>query len=200
MRRLLVIATTLALFTVWADDKANTEPKKKSGGMMRPKASPEMKDLQSMAGTWKTTDVYEKVEGISPGGEGASTETMTLGPGGYSLVMRIKSASGPMGAFNAIGILTWDAGAKEYKMAWVDNMMPGLVLETGQKEGDDIVMSGEVKMGGKTYKTRDVISDRTPTSYTMTSYMDDSTGEKKMMTVKATKEEAASKPASKSSK
>ena len=191
MKKLFVIATICALSSFGADEKQKGSEKKPAGaGMMAPKPGPEARDLRVLVGTWTTNDTFEKIEGMMPGGEGTSTETVTPGPGGYSVIMHIKSTSGPMPNFRGMGVLTWDANEKAYKMAWVDSMTPGMILETGQKEGNDIVMHGEMSMGGKKIKTKDVISDRTPTSYTLTSYMDDGSGEKKTMTVKATKEEA----------
>lgn len=191
MKKLIVIATICALSAAAADQKAkSTEKKKPAGaaGMTVPKPAPEQRELRDLLGTWKTTETYEKTE-MMPGGEGTSVLTGTPGPGGFSIVLNVKSTTGPMGSFRGMGILAWSPEDKEYKEAWIDSMTPGLTLETGHKEGNDIVMKGETKMEGKTYKMRDVISDRTPTSYTLTSYMDDGSGEKKTMTIKAIKEE-----------
>ena len=68
-------------------------------------------------------------------------------------------------------------------------MSPGVMIETGRKEGDNLVFTGEASMMGKKMAVKDVIADRTPTSYTLTSYMDDGSGEKKAMTIKFTKQE-----------
>jgi len=198
MKKFFVIAIICVLSAAAADDKAKNADKKPAAGMMPPKPSPEARQLRDLVGTWKTTDTFEKIEGMMPGGEGTSTETITLGPGGYSVIMHIKGTAGPMASFRALGVLTWNPDEKAYKMGWVDSMTPGINVGTGHKEGSDLVMTSEVKMGGKTYKTKDVMSDWTPTAYTLTSYMDDGTGEKKTMTIKATKEEAkTSKPESK---
>ena len=197
MKKLLVIGTICALAALAADEKAKTAEKKKPAGaaaMMPPKPSPEARELRDFLGTWKSTDTYEKIEGMMPGGEGASTITCTLGPGGYSIVVNVRGTAGPMGSFRGMGVLAWSAEDKEYKESWVDSMTPGIILATGHKEANDLVMRGEMKMGGKTFKSKDVFSDRTPTSYTLTSYMDDGSGEKKTMTIKAVKEE---KPATK---
>jgi hypothetical protein len=200
MKRLLVIGTICALAAFAADEKAKTAEKKKpaGSGMMAPKPAPEARELRDFLGTWKSTETYEKSE-MMPGGEGTSTITATQGPGGYSIVLHVKATSGPMSNFRGMGVIAWSAEDKEYKEAWVDSMSAGLVVQTGHKEGNDLVMKGEMKMMGKTYKTRDVISDRTPTSYTLTSYMDDGSGEKKSMTIKAVKEEKPKeeKPATK---
>ena len=53
-------------------------------------------------------------------------------------------------------------------------------------------------MGGKKIATKTVISDRTPTSYTLTGYANDGSGEKKTMTIKFTKKEPEATPAKKS--
>ena len=45
---------------------------------------------------------------------------------------------------------------------------------------------------GKKTSVKDVISDRTPASYTLTSYMNDGSGEKKVITIKFTKQESPS--------
>ena len=192
MKRLLVIGTICALAAVAADDKAKTAEKKKPAGaaaMTPPKPAPEQRELREFVGVWKSTDSYEKVEGMMPGGEGTSIITINQGPGGYSITVNVKATSGPMPNFRGTGFMAWSPEDKEYKEAWIDNMTPGIALETGHKEGNDIVMKGEMKMAGKTYKNRDVFSDRTPTSFTLTTYMDDGSGEKKVMSLKATKEE-----------
>lgn len=199
MKKFFVIATICALCAAAADDKAKNTEKKPAAGMMPPKPSPEARQLRDLVGTWKTTDTFEKSD-VMPAGEGTSTETITLGPGGYSVVMNIKGTEGPMTGFRAIGVLSWNPEDKAYKMGWVDSMMPGLNVGTGHKEGNDLIMTSEMKMGGKTYKTKDVMSDWTPTSYTLTSYMNDGTGEKKTMTIKAVKEAPAAKTSKPESK
>jgi hypothetical protein len=190
MKRLVLIAVVCAVAAVAGDEKPKPTGKTKpaAGAMVAPRPAPEARELRDFVGVWNTAETYEKIEGMMPGGEGTSVETITLGPGGYSVVMHIRSVTSPMGPFRAVGILVWSVEDKEYKFAWVDSMTPGLTVERGHKEGNDIVLKGEMSMGGKTYKTRDVLSDRTPTSYTLTSYTDDGSGEKKMMTIKATKE------------
>jgi len=54
-----------------------------------------------------------------------------------------------------------------------------------------LVLTSETTMMGKKTTIKHVISDRLPASYTVTSYMNDGSGEKKMMTVKYTKQESA---------
>ena len=72
-------------------------------------------------------------------------------------------------------------------------MTPGIMIETGHKDRNNLVFTGEMQMMGKKISVKDVISDRTPASYTLTSYMNDGSGEKKVMTIKYNKQEAAAK-------
>ena len=198
MKKLLLILTICGLTTLWGDDeKPKTADKKKpanaNAGMPMAKPGPEARDLLSLVGTWKSNDTMEKIEGMMPGGEGTSTEVITRGPGGHSVILHVTGTSGPMASFRGMGVLAWSPEENAYKMAWVENMMPGLTLQTGHKDGNDIVLEGETTMQGKKFKMKDVMSDRTATSYTITSYMDDGTGEKKVMTIKLKKEEAKPK-------
>ena len=103
---------------------------------------------------------------------------------------RSKSSMGP---FTGHGVFTWDPNVNAYKFIWVDSMTPGMVVETGRKEGANLVFTGEVTMRGKKMAIKDVMSDRTPTSYTLTSYMNDGSGEKKVMSIKLTKQESPAK-------
>ena len=102
-----------------------------------------------------------------------------------------------MGSFSGHGVLSWDSDERVYKTSWVDSMTPGIMTSVGKKEGENIVYTGQATMNGKKITTKDVISDRTPTSYTLTSYMNDGSGEKKTMTMKFTKQETPSGAAKK---
>ena len=174
--------------------------KKKSGApaeaaMAMPKPAPEMKELRALLGVWTTDEQFEATP-VSPAGTGSGTNTVRLGPGGFSVLMDQRS-KGTMGAFNGHGVYSWVPDQKMYKAAWVDSMTPGLQAETGHKEGENLVFTGETMMAGKKVSIRDVWSDFTPTSHTLTSYMNDGSGEKKVMTIKLTKLEAPPAPAKK---
>jgi len=187
-----VILTTILVGGVLCVAASAQDAKKKAapapGAMAMPKPAPEMKELRALIGTWTSDETYEP--GGPAAGTGAGTNTARLGPGGFSVLMDQRSKT-PMGPFSGHGVYSWDAEQKSYKGAWVDSMTPGIPTQTGKKDGDTLVFTGEVKMGGKTVKVRDVWSDFTPTSHTLTSYNDDGSGEKKIMTVKFTKQEAA---------
>jgi hypothetical protein len=151
-----------------------------------------MKVLTDYVGTWSTQETFEKSPMMPEGGSATGTNVTRLGPGGFSIIMDHNSKSA-MGNFRGHAVETWDPNEKVYKMVWVDSMTPGAVMSTGKKEGDALVYRGETMMMGKKVSFRDVISDKTPTSFTLTSYMNDGSGEKKSMTIKFTKQESAAK-------
>jgi hypothetical protein len=184
----VLLAAGLLSMAVPAQEKS-TSKKKVAGAMAMPKPAPEMKVLRDLVGTWTTEETHEPSPWMPSGGTSAGTNTVRLGPGGFTVLMEQRS-KGAMGAFSGHGILTWDPEEKAYKTFWADSMTPGVVMESGRVEGDNLVYTGSAMMNGKKISIRDVISDRTPTSYTLTSYMNDGSGEKKSMTMRATKQEA----------
>jgi len=183
----VVLAAGFLCVGAYAQDKPAA--KKKAGapaGMEMPKPAPEMKVLTEFVGTWATEETFEKSPVMPDGGKATGTNVTTLGPGGFSILINQNSKSA-MGAFRGHGVETWDPNEKVYKMVWVDSMMPGVVMTTGRKEGDNLVFKGDAMMMGKKMSIRDVISDKTPTSFTLTSYVNDGSGEMKSMTIKFTK-------------
>jgi hypothetical protein len=194
----IVTAACLAAVVSAQDKQPKKKPAatKKAAAPSMPRPGPEMKELRDgMVGKWTSEGTMESGP-FGPGGPVTGTSTVRSGPGGFSVIMEERSKMGNQ-SFAGHGVIAWDAEAKAYKMVWVDSMTPGVVMETGQKEGDNLVFKGEMMMMGKKMSLKDVISDRTPTSYTLTSYMDDGSGEKKMMSLKATKEEMPPPPAKK---
>jgi hypothetical protein len=191
-----IVAAGLLCLAVNAQEKPAAKKKAAPAGMAMPNPGPEMKELAGLVGTWKSDETFEKTP-YMPGGTGAGTSTVRLGPGGFTIIMDQRSKNA-MGSFTGHGVMTWDANEKAYRFVWADSMAPGVVIETGHKDGDSIVFTGETMAMGKKLSLRDVISDRTPTSYTLTSYMNDGSGEVKTMTIKFTKQEpAAAAPAAK---
>jgi hypothetical protein len=185
-----LLAAGLLCLSASAQDKPAAS--KKSAGtaeMALPKPGPEMKDIRSLTGTWTSEETFEPSPFTPAGGTGSGTSTVRLGPGGFSLLMEQRSKNA-MGNFSGHGVMTWDPNEKAYKFVWADSMTPGVVIETGHKEGESLVFKGETIMQGKKLAIKDVISDRTATSYTLTSYMNDGSGEKKVMSIKFSKQEA----------
>jgi hypothetical protein len=185
----LVLVGGMLCVALPAQEKSPAKKKSAPAGaaMAMPKPAPEMKELHPLIGTWTTDEAYE-ASAMGPAGTGTGINAVRSGPGGFSVLVEQRS-KGSMGAFTGHGVYSWDPEQKAFKVAWVDSMTPGLQAETGHKEGDTLVFTGESTMAGKKVKVRDVWSDFTPTSHTLTSYGDDGSGEKKVMTVKFTKQE-----------
>ena len=189
------LTTLLAAGLLCLAASAQNKPaaSKKSGAAAAPampKPAAEMKELRDMIGTWASDEKFEQTPFMPAGGTGSGTNTARLGPGGFTVLMEQRSKS-TMGSFSGHGVFTWDPNEKAYKFVWADSMTPGVVIETGHKEGENLVFKGETTMMGKKMALRDVMSDRSPASYTLTSYMNDGSGEKQMMTIKFTKQEPA---------
>ena len=194
----LITLFTAALLCSSAVAQETKAPKKgksatpTASGPAMPKPAAEMKDLRALVGTGNTEETFEQTP-MMPAGTATGTNTVRLGPGGFTVLMEERS-KGSLGAFSGHGVLTWDPNEKAYKTYWSDSMTPGVTVSTGHKEGDNLVYTGEVMMGGKKMSMRDVVSDRTPTSYTLTEFTNDGSGEKKSMTIKFTKQEASPTP------
>lgn len=193
------LAAALLCTAASAQEKKTQTTKKKpvaaAATPAMPKPGPEMKEVRDLVGTWANEETYEETP-MMKAGTGSGTTRTRLQPGGFSLIMDIQSKNA-MGTFWGHGMMSWDPDAKVYKFAWVESASPGLLVETGKKEGNDLVFTGEVMYMGKKCAVRDVISERTPASYTLTSYWNDGSGEKKIMTIKATKQEQPAAPAKK---
>jgi Protein of unknown function (DUF1579) len=186
-----IFAAGLLCFAASAQDKpAASKKSTAAAGPSMPKPSAEMKELRELMGTWTSDEKFEPSPFMPSGGTGAGTNTARLGPGGFTVLMEQRS-KGAMGAFAGHGVLTWDPNEKAYKFVWADSMAPGVVIETGHKDGENLVFTGATTMMGKKISLRDVWSDRSPTSYTLTSYMNDGSGEKQTMSIKFTKQESA---------
>jgi len=81
--------------------------------------------------------------------------TSKLGPGGNSLINTFPS-QGPVGDFEGLLVMTWDAREKAYKAYAFGNDFPGALVETGQFEGDELVYRSEFPVEGATLKLRNV--------------------------------------------
>ena len=115
----------------------------------------EMERLKFYLGEWDYTETYPK-SGFSPnGGKNAGVYTSKLGPGGQSLVNSFHS-QGPVGDFEGLIIMTWDAREKAYKAYVFGNGIPGAIVETGQFEGDALVYRFEFPVEGGSVKLRNV--------------------------------------------
>src|SRR5712691_2691840 len=115
----------------------------------------EMERLKFYVGEWDYTETYPKSAFYANGGKNTGVYTSKLGPGGNSLINTFHS-QGPVGDFEGLLVMTWDARGKVYKVYALGNDFPGALVETGQFEGDALVFRSEFPMEGATVKLRNV--------------------------------------------
>jgi hypothetical protein len=129
-----------------------------------PKPGPEQKRLGYFVGSW-TNEAEVKPSEFGPGGKVKGTETCEWSAGGFAVVCR-NEGSGTMGDMKGIGVLAYNPEAKEYTYFSVNSM--GMV-ETGRGkvEAGTWTWTSESRMGGKLVKSRFVMTESSPTSYTM---------------------------------
>ena len=149
---------------------------------------PELRSILNFVGYWDSAETWEKVPGISPGGIGTGRQVVRLGPGGVSVIIDYEAMSGPFRDYSGHGILSWEPGEKIYRVVWAQNVTPGISIETGKMEDGNLVTSYEIMEHGEKYTVRNIYSDRTPNSYTLTNYYVDLRGKQiKNLTMKLRK-------------
>jgi hypothetical protein len=115
----------------------------------------EMERLKFCLGEWDYTETYPKSSFAPNGGKNTGVYTSKLGPGGQSLVNSFHS-QGPVGDFEGLLVMTWDAREKAYKAYAFGNDFPGALVETGQFAGNDLVFRSEFPVEGTTLKLKNV--------------------------------------------
>lgn len=106
-------------------------------------------------GTWTYTETYPKTPMTPEGGVNIGTYTSELGPGGNSIINRFHS-KGPVGDFEGMIVMTWDAKAGDYKAYVLGSSFPGALVETGKLENDTFTLRAEFSMGNTTIAMRNV--------------------------------------------
>jgi hypothetical protein len=130
-----------------------------------PKPGPEHARLGYFVGKWKAEGEM-KPGPMGPGGKMTSSDTCEWFEGRYSVVCRYEG-SGPMGPSKGLGILGYNTEEKVYTYYGVDNAnMTMASVPRGTLSGDTWTYTDEGTMGGKKYKSRVVIKELSPTSYT----------------------------------
>jgi len=148
-----IFAALLLSLPLWAMLQEKT-PEKPAAATVKPGAA-EMERLKFYLGEWDYTETYPKSASFPNGGKNAGVYTSKLGPGGNSLINTFHS-QGPVGDFEGLLVMTWDAREKAYKAYVFGDGFPGALVETGQFEGDALVYRSEVPVEGGTLKLRSV--------------------------------------------
>jgi hypothetical protein len=174
----LVLAAMGIVTLATGQDTNSGTPADKSpfAAVPHPKPPAQLLRLGSLIGTWDADEHWEKVEGFAPGGDGTGVYTVTDGPGSMSVIIDYKAISGPFPTYTGHGILSWELDQKIYRMAWAQPIWPGVSIETGKFEGDDLILSYEIVEMGKKYVVKNDYSDWTQTSLTITSHLIDLDG------------------------
>ena len=139
---LLVLVAMVGIAVAGRLPSSAPEKLANAAAMQAPQPGPEMVRLQKFyLGTWDYTETYPKGGFAPDGGVNTGVYKSELGPGGFSLINHFHS-QGPVGDFEGVLIMTWDAQEKAYKSYIFGNDFPGAVVETGNFEGDALVFRG----------------------------------------------------------
>ena len=134
-----------------------------------PKPGPKHKKLEYLVGKW-TAESEIKANAYVPAGKGVSTQTYTLGPGGFYIECLTEGQFG-----TRLAIIGYDSHAKVYTSYYASSV--GLVgVGTGTVNENTWTWMVEDKYAGKAVKGRTTITMLSPTEYTSKYEMDDGNG------------------------
>jgi hypothetical protein len=129
------------------------------------KPGPEHARLGYFVGKWNAEGAL-KPGPMGPGGKFTSSDTCEWFDGKYSVICRSEGKM-PMGPSKSIGILGYNTEEKVYTYYGVDNSnMTMASVPRGTLRGDTWTYTDEGMMGGQKVKSRVVIKELSPTSYT----------------------------------
>ena len=130
-----------------------------------PKPGPEHARLGYFVGKWNAEGEL-KPGPMGPGGKFTTSDTCEWFDGKYSVICRSEGKM-PMGPSKSIGILGYNTEEKVYTYYGVDNSnMTMASVPRGTLRGDTWTYTDEGMMGGQKVKSRVVIKELSPTSYT----------------------------------
>jgi hypothetical protein len=130
-----------------------------------PKPGPEHKKLGYFVGTWKA-EGNMMPNPFMPAGKFTTTDRCEWFEGGFSVVCH-SEGEGPMGPMTGIGIMGYSTEEKVYTYYGIDNgPMAMTSVPRGTIEGNTWTYDDESEMGGKTVKSRYVLTQESPSSYT----------------------------------
>jgi hypothetical protein len=136
----------------------------------RPKPGPEHKKLEYFLGTWKTEGEIKANEFV-PAGKMVTTETITLGPGGFYAVVDRPEGQIP----RTQGITAYDSHAKVYTSFYANSA--GMVgAGTGTVNGNTWTWMVEDKVFGRSVKGRTTITVKSASQFTIKYEMADANG------------------------
>ncbi len=150
-----------------------------------PQPGPEHKRLAYFEGKW-TSEGEMKESPFGPAGKTSGSDVCEWFPGGFFLKCTGEGKT-PMGEMKSLGLLGYDASDKVYTYYGIDSMGMG-DSGRGTLKGDTWTYTSSSKMNGKIIKSRYVIKELSPTSYSFSWQVeDDKGGWKTVMEGKETK-------------
>ena len=167
LKRMALLGLTLIAVAVGGLVMIGQSPETKSAQAQEAKAKPgaaEMKRLGFYPGEWTYTETYPN------GAVNHGTYTSKLGPGGNSLLNTFHS-QGPVGDFEGMLVYTWDLSEGKYKAYVFGNDFPGALIETGEFEGEKLVLHGELGGGAAKVQMRNVTWMASPGKLISETYM-----------------------------
>jgi uncharacterized protein DUF1579 len=133
-------------------------------GGQPPKPGPEQERLGYFVGKW-TAEGEMKPGPMGPGGKMTTSDNCEWFEGHYSVICHSQGTT-PTGPTKSIGILSYSPEEKVYTYYGVDNSsMTMASVPKGTLKGDTWTYTDEGTMGGKKYKSRVIIKELSPTSY-----------------------------------
>lgn len=155
MKPTFIVVATYALISTAAPQNVTAQASK---------PGPEQARLGYFVGKW-AAEGEVKPGPMGPGGKFTSSDNCEWFEGHYSVVCR-SEGSMPTGPSKSIGILGYSPEEKVYTYYGVDNS--GMTMSSvpkGTLTGDTWTYFDEGTMGGKKYKSKVVIKQLSPTSY-----------------------------------
>lgn len=155
MRRALLTSAALALVLAIAVLAPAQEPAERreageqvEGAVSYAEPAPEMRKLAMLVGRWEGTQTWAEprrykrpgYEGY-PGPGGHLVRVVEPGPGGFSLAWT-DEGRGPMGAYTARAILSWDPERRVYELDRVHSLVPGIARFEGGLDKGSLVLRG----------------------------------------------------------
>lgn len=130
-----------------------------------PKPAPELKKLDYFLGNWKL-EGDSKPGPMGPGGKFTGNEHYQWMDGGFFMQVPSDFKGASMPDVKGLSILGYDSDKKVYTYHEFNSMGEAFAAE-GVLEGDTWTWNSEQKMGGQVVKSRFVIKQVSPTSFTM---------------------------------
>lgn len=177
LKRMTLLGLTFIAVAVSALAMVRQSPETKPAQAQEPKAKPgaaEMKRLGFYPGQWKYTETYPN------GAVNHGVYTSKLGPGGNSLLNTFHS-QGPVGDFEGMLVYTWDGAEGKYKAYVFGGDFPGALVETGEFEGEKLVLHGELGAGPSKIQMRNVTWMASPGKLISEQYMSRAGAQEKLL-------------------